>query len=61
MGLVGRVTPSGQWSDGRTWYSKSSPPTQISRMIAEIATAQNYMHSSGMAMSATETARMIGQ
>ena len=30
----------GQWSAGRTWYSKSSPPTQISRMIAEIAIAQ---------------------
>jgi hypothetical protein len=29
-----------QWSAGRTWYSKSSPPTQISRMIAEIVIAQ---------------------
>ena len=43
------------------WYSKSSPPTQISRMIAEIATAQKYMNASEMAMRATETARMIGQ
>lgn len=35
-----RDGPPAQWSDGRTWYSKTSPPMAMSRMTAEIVIAQ---------------------
>ena len=50
-----------QWSAGRMWYSKSSPPTQNSRMIVEIASAQKYKNASEIPVRAIAPASMIGQ